>query len=251
MNTNSQLERIASEFWAGTGLGDRYPRCIETAVALKLPLTLVKVPAVNVNAVRRWLLQRGLHATLPVEPRDLMGCLVAYRGFGVAFICGSDPAEEQRLTVAHETAHFLEDYLRPRRDLLATLGEGIADVLDGLRVATPAERANAILAHVRVGVHVHLMPRAVDDALVDAVEDRADRLGLELVAPRQRVLAVCREAAARTPIEIAAWLSLQFGLPGHAFASFLAPAPSRQVVPSFLADIRPAFAAAQSRHGKS
>ena len=157
MNAVTRDERISREFWQGTGLAERFPREIETAVALKLPLTLVKLPQITTPAVRAWLDTRKLRATLPEESRELMGCLVAYRGFGVAFISGADAPEEQRLTVAHETAHFLQDYLLPRREILAAVGEPIADVLDGHRAPSWAERANAVLAHVRLGVHVHLL----------------------------------------------------------------------------------------------
>ena len=257
MRSTVREEKIAQEFWTGTGLADRFPREIETAVALKLPLTLVKVPSVNVDSVRRWLVSRRLRASLPPEQHELMGCLVAFRGFGVAFINGSDPVEEQRLTVAHETAHFLEDYLRPRRELLAGLGEGISEVLDGARAPTAAERANAVLAHLRVGVHVHLLPRrdasGALESMIDIVEDRADRLGLELVAPRRRVLEACRAAGRsfQSPMELAAILSLRFGLPGHAFAAYLARPIGRTSVPSFFEDIRSVLTAAvQSPHGK-
>ena len=252
MKPTAREEMVVREFWTGTGLADCFPRDIETAVALKLPLTLVKVPLVNVHAVRQWLETRRLRAAIPPEPGELMGCLVAYRGFGVAFICGADSAEEQRLTVAHEAAHFLQDYLHPRREILAALGEGIAEVLDGHRPPTFAERANAVLSHLQVGVHVHLLPRndtrGVTESLVEAVEDRADRLGLELVAPHKRVQEAYRaeSGSSRQGTNIAAALGLQFGLPSYVFSSLTAQ-PTQRAPISFLDDIRFALAARAAR----
>src|SRR6266705_3738521 len=124
-------EAIAREFWAGAGLPDKFPRDIEKAVALSLPFALVKLPRVTVPAIRRWLQARRLRAQVPNDRRELMGCLVAYRGLGIAFVCGADSDEEQRLTVAHETSHFLRDYLLPRQQIIRALGDDISDVLDG------------------------------------------------------------------------------------------------------------------------
>lgn len=239
-------EAIAREFWNVTGLEPVFPRDIEKAVALKLPLALVKLPRVTVPVVRRWLEERRLRARVPNDQRDLMGCLVAYRGLGIAFIAGADSAEEQRLTVAHETAHFLRDYLLPRQELLTELGHEVTDVLDGKRSPTPFERANAVLAHMRLGTHIHLMPRdgndEESDPAVAAAEDRADGLGLELVAPRASILTFVRKAskANATQEETCATLSERFGLPQQVFQQFIRPPEQHRIV-SFLEDIRPAL----------
>ena len=116
-------EAIAREFWEGTGLAGTFPRDIERAIALKLPVALVKLSRLTVPAVHRWLEARHLLANVPNDGRELMGCLVAYRGLGIVFICGADSTDEQRLTVAHETGHFLRDYLLPRQQVLAGCGK--------------------------------------------------------------------------------------------------------------------------------
>jgi len=235
---------MARELWNGTGLGSVFPRNIEKVVALRLPLALVKMPRVTVPVIRRWLEDRCLRARVPNDHRNLMGCLVAYCGHGIAFIAGADSAEEQRLTVAHETAHFLRDYLLPRQELLAELGDEVADVLDGKRPPTPFERANAVLAHVRLGVHVHLMPRdgndEESDPVVAAAEHRADDFGLELVAPRASILTLLRKAsnANATQEETCAMLSERFGLPQHVFQQSIHLSDQHRIV-SFLEDIRP------------
>jgi hypothetical protein len=239
-------ELIAREFWQGTGLADRFPRDIEKAVALKLPLALVKMPRVTVPAIRRWLEARYMRAQVPYDRRELMGCLVAYRGFGIAFVCGADPEDEQRLTVAHETSHFLRDYLLPRQQILHAMGEQIADVLDGKRPPTPAERASAVLCHVHLGAHVHLLPRhgqdEDSDPIVGHAEDRADLLGLELVAPQEQISALLRAArgASQSAQAICATLAGHFGLPTNAFTRIVGVTNKPRII-SFLEDIRSAL----------
>ncbi|HYR74384.1 MAG TPA: hypothetical protein VEM96_00955 [Pyrinomonadaceae bacterium] len=238
-------EVIALKFWEGTELGDIFPREIEKAIALKLPLAIVKLPRLTVPAVRRWLEARRLCARVPNDGRELMGCLVAYRGFGIVFVCGADAPEEQRLTVAHETGHFLRDYLLPRQQVLAALGDELLDVLDGRRESTPAERANAVLAHVRLGPHVHLLPKEGEaedcDPKVSAAEERADGLGLELVAPREHILAIVSGQAHEKNEDICGLLSKFFGLPLQVFQQFVSQSHERRRIVSFVEDIRPAL----------
>lgn len=239
-------EVIAREFWRDTGLAEKFPRDIEKAIALKLPLALVKLPCVTVHAVRGWLEQRRMRARVPNDQRELMGCLVAYRGLGIAFVCGADQPEEQRLTVAHETSHFLRDYLLPRQGVVQVFGDHIADVLDGKRLPTPSERASAMLSHVRVGPHVHLISKdghdQDSDPAIAAAEVRADGLALELVAPRARILSLVYAAreSGRTIDLIYRDLATYFGVPEDVLTRFVAPANERHVV-SFVEDIRPAL----------
>jgi hypothetical protein len=232
------LERRAAEFWTGTDLADVYPRPIEQAIALKLPVTVVKLPEVTVRSVGHWLRRHHCSPAFPAYQRDLMGCLYADRGHGFIFVCGADEPEEQRFTLGHDTAHFLVDYWWPRLRVIEVLGSSVVDVLDGRRPASPAERVSAILAHVRVGPHWHLIPRPGTDPDRDAriarAEDRADDLGLELVAPRKRVLQLLRAMPARQRTNIPAAcgiLGTFFGLPAYVFgATVVAQQPA---VPSF------------------
>ena len=118
---------------------------------------------------------------------------VACAGQGFIFLDGADPGDEQRLSLAHEIAHYIRDYWIPRERALAALGDEIADVLDGLRPPSADERLAGVLRGVRVGVFTHLMERGTDGVVdkisVLAAEDAADRLALELLAPRNEVLA--------------------------------------------------------------
>lgn len=234
------LEECAADFWAGTGLADAYPRPIEQAIALKLPVTVVKLPVVTVRAVGRWLRRHHRTPAFPPYRRDLMGCLYADGGHGFIFVCGADEPEEQRFTLAHDTAHFLVDYWWPRLRVIRALGTSVTEVLDGQRPARPAERVCATLAHVRVGPHWHLLPRPGadpdSDAHIASVEDRADDLGLELVAPRQRVAQLLRAMPANVRGDLrgaCGALGAFFGLPAYVFGSIVG-AQERPPVPSFL-----------------
>src|SRR5262249_3381181 len=116
----------------------------------------------------------------------------------------------------------------------------VIDVLDGQRPARPTERAAAILAHVRLGPHWHLLPRTDTDpdrdAHVACAEDRADDLGLELVAPRKRVLRLLRTLPARQLTDLHAACSALgafFGLPAYVFGAIVG-AQQRPAVSSFL-----------------
>jgi hypothetical protein len=236
-------ETLAREFWAGTGLDETFPRKIEQAIAFKLPLALVGLSPLSVAAIGHWLQRRAIATRLPDDRRDLCGCLVAFGGRGFIFIRDADSPEEQRLTLAHETAHFLIDYLWPRQQVLHELGEGVAAVLDGLRPATPAERAAAILSRLRLGPHIHVLPRRGrdedSDMAVAHAEDRADRLALELVAPQERMQAVLDALLNRQPLTVEAaraTLTTCFGLPSYAFDHIIQRLFRRRPT-SFVADI--------------
>ena len=242
--TDDDLEEIAADFWAGTDLGDVFPRNIEQALALKLPMTVVKLSVVTVRTIGHWLRQHHRWPTFPSYRRDLMGCLYADGGQGFIFVCGADATEEQRFTIAHDAAHFLADYWLPRLRILDALGPSVADVLDGRRLPQPQERVAAILEGVRLGPYWHLLPRSGahvnDDERIASVEDRADELGLELVAPRRRVLQLMHDLAGKRLADangLGDILGLTFGLPPYVFAS-LVDEEWRPRVPSFLEDLR-------------
>jgi hypothetical protein len=247
MMSSQNPEILAREFWSGTGLEKTFPRDLEQVIPLQLPLALIKLPVLTLQAIETWLAERRLRVSLPLYRHDLLGCLVAHRGHGFLFVCSADPADEQRLTIAHEIAHFLMDYLWPRQQVIQALGESVTDVLDGVRKATPAERATAVLSRIRVGAHLHLLPRPGTDEDTDAVtartEARADRLALELVAPREQIHSFLPTLPAREALsfhEARAALALHFGLPAYAFASIVRP--RNEIRPlSFLDDVRAAL----------
>jgi hypothetical protein len=239
---DSELQHRADEFWAHTDLADAFPRNIEQAIALKLPVTIVKLPVVTIRAIARWLQRHHRKPVFPSYQRDLMGCLYADGGHGFVFVCGADEPEEQRLTLAHDIAHFLVDYWWPRLLVIEALGASITDVLDGHRAARPEERACAVLARVRLGPHWHLLPRRGTDPDCDphiaCVEDRADDLGRELVAPRSHVQQMLHALPRRCEPKAACnALGEFFGIPPYVFRSDVAEM-HREHTPSFLEDVR-------------
>lgn len=237
------LEAIADGFWDETDLASIFPRNVEQALALKLPVDVVKLSVVTVRTVTNWLRQRRfVCAEFPDNGSDLMGCLYAEKGHGFIFLCGADSAVEQRFTVAHDTAHFIVDYWNPRQSVIAALGPEIEEVLDGIRPARAKERAAAILSRVRLGAHWHLLPRSGMDAESDPriahVEDRADALGLELVAPRRAILSFLASQCKGMIAENAAdRLGEFFGLPSYVFEPFVSGFCQRRT-PSFLEEAR-------------
>ncbi len=230
---------VAQRFWAQARLPEIYPRDIEHAVALVLPVAIVKLPTLTTREVELWLSRNYVVIQVDTQRVDLMGCLVANRGHGIMFVCGGDPPDEQRLTVAHEAAHFLKHYKIPRERVLQALGEAITPVLDGEREATPEERVAGVLSGVRVGAHVHLVPReGLRESRVAIAEGEADDLGLELVAPRDAVLAFLRTRHVEQLglAEQQRTLASTFGVPAHAFAAIVAD-HNRAHPGSFVADV--------------
>jgi hypothetical protein len=143
------------------------------------------------------------------------------------FVDGTDPDSERAFTIAHEVAHFLMDYWLRRQKALAAFGSQICDVLDGRRVATADERLHASLTGIPIGVHVNLMNRRSTpvgfDGILQDIENRADRVGLALLAPPSAVLARSKISARKfedrrkSVFEV---LVSQFGLPEIVAAAY-------------------------------
>ncbi len=186
MDSTVLIENTAQEFWALTGGAPRYPCDIKTAITLTLPLEVYPISGLRVSNVHAWARRANIIQRFRGRNRRLHGCLIAYRGKGTIFFDMQDPDDEQYVTLAHELAHFLLDYQAPRQRAVSVLGESILAVLDGDRPPTLAERLHAVLSTVPLGVMSHLMERPDEglptNAVID-VEERANRLTLELLAP--------------------------------------------------------------------
>jgi hypothetical protein len=217
---DGRIEGIARRFWVETGLPVSYPRDIERAVALALPVVVVVIARLSSETLRDWLRRRRLGIPVPDGHDDLMGCMIARQGHAFILVSGTDGEDERRYTIAHEVAHLLLHYLLPREQVTAVLGEGIVEVLDGIRLPTLAERAGAIFSSIRVGAHVHLLPRrGRGEHTITRLEDEADELALELVAPRQAVAEHRRSAELRRadPRDQCRSLGARFGVPAYVF----------------------------------
>jgi hypothetical protein len=185
------LERIAQEFWTAAGGPEPFPRCLDGAIAWTLPLAVTRLPRLWVRDVADWFHVRDMPFWEGGPDRPLHACLIAYGGNGWALLDGADPVDEQRFSLAHEVAHFLLDYLEPRRAAVQRLGKTVLEVFDGRRPPTVAERVDAVLRDVSIGAHMQLMERRPNGEMgcgrVAGAEGRADRLAFELLAPAAEV----------------------------------------------------------------
>lgn len=191
---DGRAARVAAMFWQRIGRRETFPRELEASVLWGLPLGIVKLPRIGLLVVRKWLEERRVFLSLECADRPLRGFLLARRGEGLIFLDGAEADSERRLSLAHEVAHFLEDYLHPREAAVSAFGPSILAVLDGDRPPSPEERLSSVLRSVRLGTYTHFLNRgpagyALEDAVVEA-EDFADRLALELLAPRRAVTQV-------------------------------------------------------------
>jgi IrrE N-terminal-like domain len=235
MGTPLWVGETAEMFWMAAGEVEPFPRDLRIPIAKSLPLAVASMPALRLTGVESWMRKQGVICGIGVDDRSLRACLVARYGHGVIFLDGSDPEDEQRFSLAHELAHFLRDYLRPRWLASERLGEGVLEVLDGDRPPRHEERVHALLARVQIGFHVHLLDRSPDGNIVsDAIEEAerdADRLALELLAPSAEVVRETRrypperrrETLIRSLVEV-------YGLPttlAAYYAMLLAPTPAK------------------------
>ena len=186
MDSTFLIENMSQEFWALAGEVPSYPCDIKAIITWTLPLEVCGVPELCINDVLAWAQRVNISHRIRGRNRRLHGCLIAYRGKGTIFFDAQDPDDEQRFTLAHEMSHFLLDYQAPRQRAVTILGASILPVLDGERPPTLAERLHAVLSTVPLGVMSHVMERpdkGLPTSIVIDIEDRANLLALELLAP--------------------------------------------------------------------
>lgn len=193
------IENTAQEFWVLAGGAPSLPCDMQTVITLALPLEIYPVPGLRVSHVLAWSRRVKIAHRMRGRDRRLHGCLLADRGKGTIFFDASDSNAEQRFTLAHELAHFLLDYQIPRQRAITILGASVLPVLDGERAPTLEERLHAVLSAVPLGIMSHVMERP-DDGLpanfVIDIENRADRLALELLAPAGLLYNMMQQAIA-------------------------------------------------------
>jgi len=205
------LGQGVDRFWGENVGPEQFPRGLQLPILVNLPVAIIEIDELTVGNLDQWLQIHQLPALAAVANRPLRGCLAAYAGVGILFVDRSDDPDQRRVTLAHEIGHFVLDYLLPREDVARRRPDLLA-VLDGERAPTDAERFDALLADVPVGFHTHLLERDAHGGHLSSttaqVEDRAERLALELLAPMRSVL---RETATATDSQ--AVLCERFGLP--------------------------------------
>lgn len=185
------LGHAIDRFW-GENVGPQaFPRDLHLPILINLPVAIIEIDGLTVGNLDQWLQRHQLPTLAAVADRPLRGCLAAYAGVGILFLDRSDDPDQRRLTLAHEVGHFIVDYLLPREDVARRRPDLLA-VLDGDRVPTDGERFDALLADVPVGFHTHLLERDAHGGHLSSataqVEDRAERIALELLAPLRSVL---------------------------------------------------------------
>jgi hypothetical protein len=207
------LRHAVERFWANADEDPIFPRSLHLPVLMNLPLAIIEIDGLTIGNLDQWLHRHHLPQLGDVADRPLRGCLAAYGGIGLLFVDRSDDPEQRRQTLAHEAGHFIVDYLIPRENVAQRRPE-LLDVLDGEREPTDAERFDALLADLPVGFHTHLLERDVHGGHLSVgttdVEDRAERLAFELLAPLQRVLAELPPTAEHGIPQL---LQERFGLP--------------------------------------
>lgn len=214
MNVPLWVSEAARAFWQEAGGPEPFPRTLRRPITLSpFDVTVKDLAGLSVRGLDRYLAGLDIVWTCDARDRPLRACLVARDGAGWIFLDATDEPGEQVFSLAHELAHFLRHYWGPRCRACRRLGDRAAEVLDGRRPPTPAERARALLADVSLGPYVHLMrrgPRRGEvSAAVAVAEEEADRLAYELLAPAAAVAA--QAGAGRT--RVAEVLRQVFGLP--------------------------------------
>jgi Zn-dependent peptidase ImmA (M78 family) len=105
------------------------------------------------------------------------------------------------MTVAHELGHFLLDYVEPRLQVLREAPD-LLEVVDGWRAPTRAERVQAVLARVPLGLRTHLLERDVQGNAehdVEMGEDAASRFAVEVLAPWPAIRDLARQLRSADP----------------------------------------------------
>jgi hypothetical protein len=152
MMTRQSSEAIAKFFWerAGGRMLFGNPADVERAAVRVLPVAVHRVSRLDTGTVSRLLARIGADPWIGERLRPLRGCLIADAGKALVLLEKDDPADEQRMTVAHEVAHLLRHYLRPRDEAVTAFGAGILAVLDRTRPATMGELMSSTLRNVPI-----------------------------------------------------------------------------------------------------
>ncbi|NNU50446.1 ImmA/IrrE family metallo-endopeptidase [Rhizobium sp. WYCCWR 11279] len=188
-----KTETIAHAFWRAAGGRARFgcPVNIGKAAPRVLPVAILRLNGLDTSVVSQLLGDAGADPWASSLRRPLRGCLIADAGKAMILVDGDDPEDQQRMTIAHEVAHFLLHYLKPREDAVTAFGPDVLAVLDRTRPPTPGERFSAALRNVPIDPFRHAMDREpLHRRSVAAIEDDADDLAIELIAPWKEVKAL-------------------------------------------------------------
>ncbi len=175
---------IASDFWSRAGGRERFGSHSDIASAIPLVhrAAVVEVPGLDTATSRRFF--PAMSGWFCGPTRRLRGCLLADVGHALILVEATDPADERRFTVAHELAHLILHYLSPRQRAVDAFGAGFVAVLDRTRPPSSAELLSSAIRDIPIEPFQHAMDRTEGPARsVEAMEDQADDLAIELLAP--------------------------------------------------------------------
>jgi hypothetical protein len=189
--TRAAIRSAADTFWAAAGGRSTYgsPVRIDAAVLRTLPLGIHRVAGLTTQGVTSILRRAGIAVALADPVRALRGCLIADVGVGFILVDAEDSEDEQRVTIAHELAHFLLHYLAVRQAALTGLGNHVIAVLDRTRAPSQPELFSSALRDLPLTPFRHALVRdgSPSRGRISAMEAEADDLGIELLAPWQLV----------------------------------------------------------------
>lgn len=189
---DNESQRANDYFWNSSGFTPSFPVEIERCIAICLPVAIIRLPKLSLRYIERWLNNHNVSFSFNCNNRLIRGCLLAFKGSGLIFVDGSDPLNEIRFSIAHETAHFLIDYWFPRQKAKKFFGNNILDVLDGFRPPEINENLSSLLSYIPIGYHKDVIERENqnDEQAFRTwkIESRADRLAYSLLAPQREVM---------------------------------------------------------------
>ena len=209
---------LAGRIWREIGYTPPHPRDLIRPMMETFDVAVILVPSLSVRLVNKWLTERGRQPLRNYRDRGLRACLLARRGSGLMFLDGAMDYDERRFAAAHELAHFSAHYLEPRRRAVARYGEKILPVLDGERPPTVDERVSQVIQQVPLGPFDDFLVRnnsGRPSAAVVDMENEADLIAMELLAPCEEVACLTRPGTSRMDS-----LQNEYGLPKWAAAEW-------------------------------
>jgi IrrE N-terminal-like domain len=186
-----QIEEIACDFWTAAGGRERYSEPVDinaaTSTALRIPI--VSLEGLTFERANAFLRRIGGPQDLAEGTQRLHGLIVADQDTAIIFVDAGDSPDEQRATVGHEVSHFIRHYREPRERVRRLLGPSIDDVLMRRRMPAPAERLAAVMRGVPLACFRCGEPydRASLLGSAQEIEDEADAIALEILAPKRDI----------------------------------------------------------------